>query len=64
MVSPGWLEDVREFTQEHRTVSPAMLHRRLRIPCQAGEELLRELEKEGIVGPPSPFGTREALRHG
>lgn len=64
VVSPGWLEDVRELVNQHRNVSPYLLRRRLHIPCRAGERLLGELQKEGIVGPAGPGRSREVLHHG
>lgn len=63
VVSPTWLDRVRELAQEHTSISPFMVHRRLRIPRRAAERLLRELEKEGLVGPPSQCGGRDVLTH-
>ena len=62
-IVPTWLQDVRELASEHTFVSPAMIHRRLRIPRAAGEALLAQLEREGLVGPRSPGSSREVLGH-
>jgi ribosomal protein S25 len=64
VLSPAWLEDVRELAQQHTQISPDMVHRRLHISCPAGRRLLRQLEREGLVGPPSPGGSREVLKRG
>lgn len=63
-VSPAWLSEVRELAEVHTAISPAMIHRRLRIPRRAGEALLRDLEREGVVGPRSPGGSREVIGRG
>lgn len=63
MVSPGWLGDVKAFALEHTSISPQMIHRRFRIDRKSGEALLRELERQGIVGPPVGDGSREVLGH-
>ncbi|MBA7706356.1 hypothetical protein ES703_115208 [subsurface metagenome] len=59
-----WLEDVRELAYEHTFISPGMVQRRLRIPRGAGEALLAQLEREGLVGPRWPGSSREVLKHG
>jgi len=64
MVSPGWLEDVRELVSQHTFTSPGMIYRRLRIPSATGEVLLTQLEREGLVGPRLPGSSREVLHHG
>ena len=63
VTSPAWLEDIRELAMEHTRISPMMVHRRLPIPRKAAEALLRELERQGVVGPPMGDGTREVLKH-
>lgn len=64
MVSPGDLENVRELAQEHTRISPFMVRRRLRLPRRWAEEILEQLQQEGLVGPPSLGGSREVLKHG
>lgn len=59
-----WLQDVRELALVHTFISPGMVHRRLRISRAAGEALLAQLEREGLVGPRSPGSSREVLKHG
>jgi ribosomal protein S25 len=63
VVSPTWLDKVRELAQEHTAISPFMVHRRFPIPRKAGESLLRILEQEGIVGPRIGDGSRKVLSH-
>ena len=63
-LSPSWLADVRELALEHTFISPGMIQRRVRIPRAAGEALLTQLEREGLVGPRLPGGSREVLSHG
>lgn len=63
-VSPVWLADVRDLARVHSAISPFMIHRRLRIGRRAAESLLRELEREGMVGPRSPGGSREVVNRG
>lgn len=58
---PWPLRDVYAFALQHRRVSARALHRRLRIPRVKGEKYLEVLEREGIVGPRSPGGSREVL---
>lgn len=60
----AWLEDVRELASVHSRISPGMIQRRLRIPRAAGEALLAQLEREGLVGPRPPGSSREVLKHG
>jgi len=61
-LSPCWLDDVRELAQQHTRISPFMINRRFRIPRPGGERLLRQLEREGIVGPAGPGRSREVLQ--
>lgn len=61
---PWPLRDVYELVIAHSRVSPAMLHRRLRIPTAKGEKYLELLEREGIVGPRESLGSREVLQKG
>jgi len=63
VISPTWLDQVKELALEHTQISPAMIHRRLPIPCKAAEALLRELERQGVVGSPAPGGSRQVLKH-
>lgn len=63
MVNIDSLDDVRELAMEHTSISPYMIHRRLRIPRREGEIYLRHLELEGTVGPPGPERSRPVLRH-
>lgn len=63
VVSPTWLDKVRELAQEHTAISPFMVHRRFSIPRSAAERLLRELEQEGVVGPSIGDGSRKVLSH-
>jgi ribosomal protein S25 len=61
-LSPCWLDKVRELAQQHTRISPFMIGRRFRIPLPGAERLLRQLEREGIVGPAGPGRSREVLR--
>jgi ribosomal protein S25 len=61
-LSPHWLDNVRDLAQQHTRISAFMIHRRFRIPRPGGERLLRQLEREGIVGKASPGGSREVLK--
>jgi ribosomal protein S25 len=61
-LSPCWLDNVRELAQQHTRISPFMIHRRFRIPRKGAERLLRELQREGVVGPAGPGRSREVLK--
>jgi ribosomal protein S25 len=61
-LSPCWLDDVRELAKQHTRISPFMICRRFRIPRKGAERLLRELEREGVVGKASPGRSREVLK--
>jgi len=63
VVSPTWLDRVRELAQEHTAISPFMVHRRFRISRRGAAALLRELERQGVVGPPVGDGSRKVLSH-
>jgi DNA-binding IclR family transcriptional regulator len=54
---------IRALAEEHTRISVDMICRRIRIPRPAAKRLLRELEWDGVVGPPSPGGSREVLIH-
>lgn len=54
---------VRGLAEEHTRISVDMICRRTRIPRPVAKRLLRELQWEGVVGPPSPGGSREVLIH-
>jgi ribosomal protein S25 len=57
------LSRVRKLADEHTRISIHMICRRTRIPRPVAKRLLRELQWVGVVGPPSPGGSREVLTH-
>jgi hypothetical protein len=63
MFSTVDLDDVRDLAMEHTSISPYMIHRRLRIPRTEAEIYLLHLEFEGCVGSPNPERSRPVLRH-
>jgi ribosomal protein S25 len=54
---------VRVLADQRIHISIHMVRRRIRVSRPVAKRLLRELEWEGVVGPPSPGGTREVLSH-
>ena len=55
-------EQAFELVCAHQNASIAWLHRRLRVSYRTATQLIEELERDNVVGPPNHVGFRDVLR--
>jgi len=56
--------EVIAMIRKEGRASISMLQRKFRIGYTRSARIIEKLEEDGIIGPPSPSGTREVLDYG